>query len=102
MIPFEPETGAVEGALGAQAAPVCSPVAMATHSLITDELLLSYQKALTFTLCLFYYSFCTIWLSFPPGPGCSGEMFLLGEWEMAFLSISVVFTPVGEAQQTAG
>lgn len=42
VIPSMPET--VEGVLGAQAAPVCSPVAMATCSLATDELLLSIKK----------------------------------------------------------
>lgn len=60
------------------------------------------QEALTFTLCLFYYCFCTFCLPSLQGPGCAGEMFLLREWGAAFLSISVVFAAVGETQQRAG
>lgn len=110
MIALKPEMGgAVEGALGAQAAPPPPPAPppcaapspwQPTASPLMSSCCLS--KALTSTLCLFYYSFCTFWLPFPQGTGCTGEMFLLGEWEMGFLSISMVFTTVGEAQQRAG
>lgn len=103
VIPFPPETETSGGGrAGSPGSPGVQPCRHGNPQPHHWWALAVYQKALTFTLCLFYYSFCTFWLPFPQGPGCTGEMFLLREWEMAFLSISAVFTAVGEAQQRAG